>query len=260
MTDQLTARRTADAVLTVLYRNHKGEVAVRRILPSGVWFGETQWHAGPRWFLHALDMGREVWRDFALAGLLAIGDDAEAAYLRREVDAAKLRAAEDSAARAAALRVAFHRACETYPAAHPMPESVQAWWQELYAVVVSSTAGLDVLAEIAKLRGIIDGLTARVAAQSDALSRAAEKDALSRLAAWREQDYRRGFQVGHRIVSLICHHGTNTRQVDVRLGVKPAHVGEVPPGNLWLGDDAPGALARAVEVALREWSRLFGED
>jgi len=90
------ARRTADAVLTVLYRNHKGEVAVRRILPSGIWFGETQWHPTPQWFVRALDMVKEQWRDFALIDFLAIGAKSVAAYQRREVDVAKVRGVIDT--------------------------------------------------------------------------------------------------------------------------------------------------------------------
>lgn len=55
-------------------------------------------------------------------------------------------------AEAAALRRAFNRAAETWPRNHPMPEAVQAWWGALYEAITSNRAGLDILAELARLR------------------------------------------------------------------------------------------------------------
>jgi hypothetical protein len=54
----------------IRYRNHRGEVAWRRIMPGRVWYGETQWHPGQRWLLHARDLDRQADRDFALADVL----------------------------------------------------------------------------------------------------------------------------------------------------------------------------------------------
>lgn len=54
----------------IRYRNHRGEVAWRRIMPGRVWEGETQWHHGKQWLLHARDLEKQVDRDFAMAGIV----------------------------------------------------------------------------------------------------------------------------------------------------------------------------------------------
>lgn len=52
--------------LTIAYTNHRGERAVRRIIPWDVWFGTTDWHPEPQWFLRAFDLDKNDKRDFAL--------------------------------------------------------------------------------------------------------------------------------------------------------------------------------------------------
>ena len=52
---------------------------------------------------------------------------------------------------AAALRLAFNRAVETYPVPHPMPDAVRAWFTRLYEAVRDTTAGLRLLAELQRL-------------------------------------------------------------------------------------------------------------
>jgi hypothetical protein len=67
-------------------------------------------------------------------------------------------AAPDPAADAAALRLAFLRATETYPAhvaaflSKDGEAAFRAWWGQLYEAVRDHTAGLEVLAELARLR------------------------------------------------------------------------------------------------------------
>lgn len=62
----LTPAPDTDA-LTMTYRNWRGEVGKRSIVPIRVWFGATEWHPEPGWLLSALDMEKGVERDFALA-------------------------------------------------------------------------------------------------------------------------------------------------------------------------------------------------
>lgn len=50
----------------VTYRNWRGEVAERVITPIRVWFGSTEWHPEPQWFLRAMDEEKGAERDFAL--------------------------------------------------------------------------------------------------------------------------------------------------------------------------------------------------
>jgi hypothetical protein len=85
--------RWDDAPLPIRYRNWRGETADRKILPIRVWFGATDWHPEPQWFLRAVDVDRGVERDFALAdmhGLPAVvpaGAGEEPADETREAEA-----------------------------------------------------------------------------------------------------------------------------------------------------------------------------
>lgn len=56
-----------ELAVSILYTNHRGETAVRQIVPQYLWFGETQWHPGEQWLLRAKDCDRDgAERDFAL--------------------------------------------------------------------------------------------------------------------------------------------------------------------------------------------------
>lgn len=56
----------------IVYRNWKGETAVRRIIPIRWWFGSTQWHPEPQWLLSAIDVEKNAERDFAYDGILRL--------------------------------------------------------------------------------------------------------------------------------------------------------------------------------------------
>jgi predicted DNA-binding transcriptional regulator YafY len=60
---------TGDAV-KILYRNYRGETAVRQIVPFSIWFGSTEWHPEPQWLLEALDLDKKAKRSFALKDIL----------------------------------------------------------------------------------------------------------------------------------------------------------------------------------------------
>ena len=55
-----------DRDVTFTYRNHRGEVADRRVRPAGLWFGKTEHHPRPCWLLRGLDLDKDQWRDFDL--------------------------------------------------------------------------------------------------------------------------------------------------------------------------------------------------
>lgn len=57
------------APVTVQYRNHRGVLASRHIQPEYIWYGTTEWHTEPQWFLHATDLDKKEERDFALADM-----------------------------------------------------------------------------------------------------------------------------------------------------------------------------------------------
>jgi len=72
----------AGSEVRILYRNWRGEVAVRTIQPEEVWYGSTNWHPEPQWLLDAIDLDNPYRRVkcFAMSGILAWGDEAIAAY------------------------------------------------------------------------------------------------------------------------------------------------------------------------------------
>lgn len=50
----------------IIYTNYRGETAERSITPKRVWYGITDWHPEPQWFLTAFDHDKNADRDFAL--------------------------------------------------------------------------------------------------------------------------------------------------------------------------------------------------
>jgi predicted DNA-binding transcriptional regulator YafY len=62
--------------VSIHYTNHRGETAVRRILPRSMWHGSTQWHPQPQWLMRAFDLDKREVRDFAMAGISKWADEA----------------------------------------------------------------------------------------------------------------------------------------------------------------------------------------
>lgn len=48
------------------YKNHKGAVAVRQVVPKKIHFGSTQWHSDEQWLLDAYDAVKGADRTFAM--------------------------------------------------------------------------------------------------------------------------------------------------------------------------------------------------
>ena len=55
-----------DPPLRIIYRNYRGEISERAIVPINVYFGATEYHPEPQWLMHALDVAKGETRDFAL--------------------------------------------------------------------------------------------------------------------------------------------------------------------------------------------------
>jgi hypothetical protein len=55
------------APITMTYRNYRGEVADRTVIPRRIWWGATDWHTEPGWLMTAFDVEKGAERDFALA-------------------------------------------------------------------------------------------------------------------------------------------------------------------------------------------------
>jgi hypothetical protein len=46
--------------VSILYKNWKGEVAWRRIVPLSISFESSQWHPVPQWIMRAMDIYKEA--------------------------------------------------------------------------------------------------------------------------------------------------------------------------------------------------------
>lgn len=57
---------TIGAPACITYTNYRGETAERNITPKRVWYGISEWHSVPQWFMTAFDHDKNADRDFAL--------------------------------------------------------------------------------------------------------------------------------------------------------------------------------------------------
>ena len=51
---------------TFTYTNHRGETAVRSVIPTQLDYRTSPHHPEPQWLLHGYDLDRKDWRTFAL--------------------------------------------------------------------------------------------------------------------------------------------------------------------------------------------------
>lgn len=49
------------------YKNWRGEVAIRKIIPISIRYGKTEWHPEMGWLLLAFDVDKQAEREFALS-------------------------------------------------------------------------------------------------------------------------------------------------------------------------------------------------
>lgn len=78
-----TGTQVPESAVPVLYRNHRGEVAVRLISPTCLHFGKCRWHPGKQHLLDAWDHDKQATRTFAMADVLAWGEVAVAEGLAK---------------------------------------------------------------------------------------------------------------------------------------------------------------------------------
>lgn len=60
------------------YVNHRGERALRRIVPVRLHYGVTAYHAEPGWLLDAYDLDRNAARTFSMRDIHAWREDTSA--------------------------------------------------------------------------------------------------------------------------------------------------------------------------------------
>ena len=74
-------QKTTEQPLCFTYRNYRGEVSERRVIPGEIYYGNTEFHEDDQWLLRAYDLGKESYRDFAVADILSFGSDPRQAKL-----------------------------------------------------------------------------------------------------------------------------------------------------------------------------------
>ncbi len=55
-----------DPAIRIRYKNYKGEVAVRLIVPLRIFYGSNEYHKTDQWLIEAYDMDKRANRTFAL--------------------------------------------------------------------------------------------------------------------------------------------------------------------------------------------------
>jgi predicted DNA-binding transcriptional regulator YafY len=58
-------------IIEFTYKNYRGEIADRKVVPIKIYFGSTEYHKEPQWILKALDLDKNAERDFALLDIIA---------------------------------------------------------------------------------------------------------------------------------------------------------------------------------------------
>jgi hypothetical protein len=64
------ATEAGPRVVRILYTNWKGQVSWRRILPTAIKFGSTEWHPAEQWLLEAVDLDKDAPRTFAIKDIV----------------------------------------------------------------------------------------------------------------------------------------------------------------------------------------------
>jgi predicted DNA-binding transcriptional regulator YafY len=57
-------------MITVRYKNYRGEIAVRTLVPVKLWWGSNEYHTQEQWLLTAWDIERNAYRDYALQDIV----------------------------------------------------------------------------------------------------------------------------------------------------------------------------------------------
>lgn len=52
------------------YTNWQGKTAIRIVKPIEIWYGKTEWHPEEQWFLKAIDIEKDVERNFAFKDII----------------------------------------------------------------------------------------------------------------------------------------------------------------------------------------------
>nr|WP_278437252.1 hypothetical protein [Brucella anthropi] len=112
----------------ITYTNYRGETAERTITPKRVWFGISDWHPVPQWFLTAFDHDKNGDRDFALRdfGSTNLGPGLEAAARWHEEEAERKRTISVKSRRLGAQIATHQLSAAALRALSPSPDHAEA--------------------------------------------------------------------------------------------------------------------------------------
>lgn len=57
--------------IKILYKNYKGEISIRTIVPKEIKFLSSEWHPEEQWCLIAHDLDKDAERTFACKDIIA---------------------------------------------------------------------------------------------------------------------------------------------------------------------------------------------
>lgn len=58
--------------LVFTYRNWSNKISERTVLPISTFYGVTEYHRTPQWFLKCLDLNKKQYRDFAIRDITKV--------------------------------------------------------------------------------------------------------------------------------------------------------------------------------------------
>ena len=62
----LNEKQPGDIAIEVKYKNHRGEIGNRRIIPLNIFHGRTEYHPQYQWLLKVWDVDKKDYRTYAL--------------------------------------------------------------------------------------------------------------------------------------------------------------------------------------------------
>lgn len=55
-----------DIAIKVIYKNYRGEVGLRRIIPLDIFYGSSEFHKEQQWLMKVWDVDKKDYRTYAL--------------------------------------------------------------------------------------------------------------------------------------------------------------------------------------------------
>lgn len=60
----------AEIPIKVKYKNYKGEIGIRNIIPVGVYYGHTNFHHKDQWLMEVYDVEKDAPRTYAMLDIM----------------------------------------------------------------------------------------------------------------------------------------------------------------------------------------------